>query len=88
MLIIEEACITPQSGVDLLPLLFNRKLEGPTKIMALGECIAHLHCLMDRMKISQEFDGSQYWYRSIAPDLTERARPGEHPTPDDEPIMV
>ncbi len=88
MLIIEEACVTPRSGVDLLPLLFNRKLEGPTKIMALGECIAHLHCLMDRERISQEFDGKQYWYHSIAPDLPQRARPGQHPTPDDEPIMV
>ncbi|MFT7137661.1 MAG: glyoxylase-like metal-dependent hydrolase (beta-lactamase superfamily II) [Candidatus Azotimanducaceae bacterium] len=88
MLIIEEACVTPHRGVELLQLMFNRKLEGPTKIMALGECIAHLHCLMDRQRIAQDFDGTHYLYRSIAPDLDQRARPGKHPAPTNEPIMV
>lgn len=89
MLIIEEACAErPRKGVELLPLLFNRVLEGPTKIMALGECIAHLHCLMDRNRLQQDFDGTHYWYKSIADDLDKRAKPGQHEQPDDEPILV
>ena len=88
MLIIEEASLTPRKAIEFLPLMFNRVLEGPTKIMALGECIAHLHCLMDRQRIEQTFDGNHYWYKSIATDLSARARPGEHESLDDEPIMV
>ena len=88
MLIIEEACVTPHKGVDLLPLMFNRKLEGPTKMMALGECIAHLHLLIDRGRIQQDFDGQHYLYKSIAPDLKDRARPGHHESPDDSPLLV
>ncbi len=72
MVIIEQACQTPQKGVDLLPLLFDRELEGVTKLMALGECVAHIHCLMGRNRISQAFDGTHYIYNSIADDLDGR----------------
>lgn len=33
---------------ELLPALFKRRLEGIETVMAVGECIAHLHVLLDR----------------------------------------
>ena len=48
------ACSTPQSAVDLLPLLFRRPLDDHQMAFALGEALAHLHYLrglgaLDRM---------------------------------------
>ena len=39
------ACATPQSAVDLLPLLFRRPLDRHQTAFALGEALAHLHYL-------------------------------------------
>jgi len=88
MLQLEESCVEPRIAADLLPVLFARKLEGYTKIMALGECIAHLHCLMGRNRIERILDGDVYKYRSIDPELATRARPDRHEPPEDVPIMV
>jgi len=40
-----EACATPQSGVDILPVLFKRPLDTHQLSFALGEAVAHLHKL-------------------------------------------
>lgn len=88
MLQLEENCVTPRVAADLLPVLFARKLEGYTKIMALGECVAHLHCLMSRNRIERTLEGNRYLFRSIAPDLSTRAHPDRHEPPDDLPKMV
>lgn len=88
MLILEENCQEPQVAVDLLPWLFRRKLEGASMFMALGECIAHLHCLITRNRIERTLDGEVFKYRSIDPTLKDRARPGQHEAPDDAPKMV
>ncbi len=88
MLQLEENCVEPKVAADLLPILFARKLEGYTKIMALGECVAHLHCLMSRNRIERTLEGDKYLYRSIAPDLASRAHPDRHEPPDDLPRMV
>ena len=88
MLIIEENCVEPQVAIDLLPHLFARQLEGHSRFMALGECIAHIHCLMTRGRIERTLEGDVFKYRSIDPTLAERARPGHHEPLDDEPGMV
>lgn len=88
MLILEENCVTPQTAVDLLPHLFARELEGHSRFMALGECIAHLHCLMTRQRIERRLDGDVFKYHSIDPTLQDRARPGQHEAPDEEPGYV
>ncbi len=88
MLLLEESCIEPQVAADLLPRLFARKLEGHSRFMALGECLAHLHCLISRNRIERFLDGEVFRYRSIDPTLAERARPNAHEAPDDEPKMV
>ncbi len=88
MLILEENCVEPQIAVDLLPLLFKRELEGHSLFMGLGECIAHLHCLMSRKRIERTLKNDRYYYRSIDPTLAERATPGRHEEPDDAPVMI
>ncbi len=88
MLILEENCVEPQIAVDLLPHLFKRELEGHSMFMGLGECVAHLHCLMTRNRIERTLENNRYYYRSIDPTLPDRARPGQHEEPDDAPQMI
>ncbi|AON57089.1 MBL fold metallo-hydrolase [Herbaspirillum seropedicae] len=40
-----EACATPQTGVDILPVMFKRALDTHQLSFALGEAVAHLHKL-------------------------------------------
>lgn len=88
MLILEENCVEPQVAIDLLPFLFKRELEGSSMFMGLGECIAHLHCLMAYSRIERTLKDNRYYYRSIDPTLSERARPGQHEEPDEAPILI
>jgi glyoxylase-like metal-dependent hydrolase (beta-lactamase superfamily II) len=39
------ACTEPQSAVDIVPLMFRRKLDAHQLSFALGEALAHLHKL-------------------------------------------
>ncbi len=44
------ACATPQSAMDIVPVMFHRKLDTHQLTFALGEALAHLHKLwFDRM---------------------------------------
>ncbi len=60
--IVLEGCSQPTVAIDLLPALFERKLENHTLFMALGEAIAHIHCLMNRGQVSRALDGQVYRY--------------------------
>jgi glyoxylase-like metal-dependent hydrolase (beta-lactamase superfamily II) len=40
-----QACRTPHSAVDIVPLMFRRPLDAHTLTFALGEALAHLHKL-------------------------------------------
>jgi glyoxylase-like metal-dependent hydrolase (beta-lactamase superfamily II) len=40
-----EACATPQSAADIVPLMFRRPLDSHQMSFALGEALAHLHKL-------------------------------------------
>jgi glyoxylase-like metal-dependent hydrolase (beta-lactamase superfamily II) len=42
---VREACITPQSAMDIVPLMFRRQLDAHQLGFALGEALAHLHKL-------------------------------------------
>lgn len=88
MLILEENCVEPKIAAELLPLLFKRELHGPSLFMGLGECLAHLHCLLGRKRIERTLEKGLYHYRSIDPSLKDRAKPGEHEAPDEAPQMV
>jgi glyoxylase-like metal-dependent hydrolase (beta-lactamase superfamily II) len=39
------ACATPKSAVDIVPLMFRRQLDAHQLSFAIGEALAHLHCL-------------------------------------------
>jgi glyoxylase-like metal-dependent hydrolase (beta-lactamase superfamily II) len=40
-----EACSTPQSAMDIVPIMFRRALDAHQLSFALGEALAHLHKL-------------------------------------------
>ena len=40
-----QACRTPHSAVDIVPVMFRRPLDAHTLTFALGEALAHLHKL-------------------------------------------
>jgi glyoxylase-like metal-dependent hydrolase (beta-lactamase superfamily II) len=40
-----EACATPQTAADIVPVMFRRKLDAHQLTFALGEALAHLHKL-------------------------------------------
>jgi glyoxylase-like metal-dependent hydrolase (beta-lactamase superfamily II) len=42
---VRAACVTPQSAVDIVPLMFRRQLDAHQLSFALGEALAHLHTL-------------------------------------------
>ena len=89
MLAIEEACVEPQVARDLLPVLFNRKLDPRQTMMALGEAIAHVHLLIHRNRLKRVLgeDGVDR-FEAIDPTLARRAHPEGHETPDEEPTYV
>ncbi len=89
MLAIEEHCVEPQVAIELLPVLFRRKLDSRQQMMALGEAIAHCHLLMHRNRLDRTLRGDgRYWYTSTDPDLSRRAHPDRHDEPDESPMMV
>ncbi len=45
---VTQACATPQTAVDVLPVLFDRKFDDHHLLFAMGEAIAHLNYLMHR----------------------------------------
>jgi glyoxylase-like metal-dependent hydrolase (beta-lactamase superfamily II) len=63
---IVAACASPQSAVDLLPLLFRRPLDRHQLAFALGEAVAHLHHLLARGALDRELgsDGVNRFIRS------------------------
>ena len=85
---IEEACIQPQSAYELLPVMFRRQLDGTQVMMALGECLAHLHLLLRRGSLQREMgaDGV-YRYRTVDSGAAGRAGQVRHHR-DDGPVMV
>ncbi|MDJ0655416.1 MAG: MBL fold metallo-hydrolase [Xanthomonadales bacterium] len=60
-----DACHTPRRVVDLIPMIFTRKLDPINYMMATGETLAHLHYLIATGGASRELDGDGVaWYRS------------------------
>jgi len=81
-----EACAEPRTVRDLLPVLFRRPLDFNQIGMAIGEALAHLHCLMSRARIERSLgDDGVYRYRTIALSWNS-ARDGWHV--DEDPLMV
>lgn len=62
------ACARPQSAVDLLPVLFKRRLDRHQTAFALGESLAHLHYLLGQGELDRavETDGVDRFLRKAA----------------------
>ena len=50
------ACAAPKSAMELVPLLFKRKLDPHQLGFALGEALAHLNHLMYQGALARELD--------------------------------
>ena len=90
LLALEQACAQSAStAVELLPVLFKRKLDGDQLGLAVGECIAHLNYLHHRGQLSRTVDDDgHYRYFSIDDTLPHRIRREEHNADDELPIQV
>jgi len=83
---LEEACVEPKKATDLLGVLFNRELDSFQMMLAVGECVAHLHCLMERGRMVRTLaDDDVYRYESVDHDLVQHH---EHDKPDEAPVLV
>ncbi|TDI61650.1 MAG: MBL fold metallo-hydrolase [Alphaproteobacteria bacterium] len=83
---LEEACVEPKMAAELLGVLFKRELDSFQMMLALGECFAHLHCLMDRNKIVRTLDDNgMYRFQTVDAAKIDHH---EHDKRDDAPIMV
>ncbi len=52
------ACLTPQTAVAALPVLFDRKFDDYHVLFAMGEAIAHLNYLMHRGTVRRVLNSS------------------------------
>lgn len=52
-----EACREPITTVEAMPTLFRREITGFSRLLALGEALAHFHLLRDRGIVTSE-DGA------------------------------
>ncbi|QGX63026.1 MBL fold metallo-hydrolase [Alteromonas mediterranea] len=51
-----NACEQPQTAVDLLPVLFKRKLSSRNMVFAVAECLSHLNYLLNHGAISRSLN--------------------------------
>lgn len=65
---IEAACLAPRTLVQLLPVLFERALEGSLMNMALGECLAHVNYLLQRGRLEKQEQDGVYYYQATRPE--------------------
>ena len=56
-----QACATPQSAVDILPVMFKRPLDTHQLSFALGEALAHLHKLWYDGLLQRRLDDDQVY---------------------------
>jgi glyoxylase-like metal-dependent hydrolase (beta-lactamase superfamily II) len=88
LLALEEACQTPQTALQLLPVLFKRELDGSQIGLALGECVAHLNYLLQRGQLKRsEDEAGHHHYLSVDETLAQRLRQGGHDR-DEAPLQV
>jgi len=51
-------CITPKRAIDVFPILFRAKIDRNNLLMATGESLAHLNCLVARGEMNVTMDGN------------------------------
>lgn len=58
-------CHQPQNAQELTIKLFERELDAFQNYLAVGECLAHLHYLMERDQINRSLVDGLYLYQTI-----------------------
>jgi glyoxylase-like metal-dependent hydrolase (beta-lactamase superfamily II) len=61
-----EACATPRSASDIVPIMFRRPLDAHQMTFALGEALAHLHKLWFDGALKRRLDTDQVYRFSLA----------------------
>ena len=60
-----EFCETPRRATEVYSVLFRRKITDSNRIMAVGESLAHLNCLIGRGQMSRRLnDAGQFTYKT------------------------
>ncbi len=84
---VEEACLTPRTAVDMLPVLFSRKIGSSQMSLALGEAVAHLNFLLRAGRLKRELN-EQGVYLYTVTDATVAARSAREHSKDPAPMEV
>jgi glyoxylase-like metal-dependent hydrolase (beta-lactamase superfamily II) len=84
---LEEACLQARTALSLLPVLFKRQLNGHETMLALGECVAHLHLLLARNRLERLLIDGIYHYQTLDPLVADRVGRVQHSL-DDDPVLV
>ncbi len=59
--VMDAACAAPVCAYDVLPVLFKRPLDLHQTTFALGEAVAHLHCLWHDGQLRRTRDAQGIW---------------------------
>ena len=66
MVKLKALCAEPKRAIDCFPALFRSRITTGNTIMATGESIAHLNCLIARGEMSTRADDTgTLWYQTI-----------------------
>jgi glyoxylase-like metal-dependent hydrolase (beta-lactamase superfamily II) len=61
-----DACRRPVTAWDLVSVMFRRRLDDHQLFFAIGESLAHLHCLVTRGQVQRDIDGEGvHWFRQV-----------------------
>ena len=76
-----DFCATPKRVVDVFPALFRRPINKHNLILAAGESIAHLNCLLGRgqLHVETDSDGVDY-YRQVISEHSKEPSPNRNHT--------
>jgi glyoxylase-like metal-dependent hydrolase (beta-lactamase superfamily II) len=63
---LRQELAAPKRAIDVFGLLFRRRVAGDLLVMATGESVAHLNCLLRRGLAMRERDAAAVaWYRAV-----------------------
>ena len=52
----------PKRAIDVFDILFKREIDDGNLIMATGESLGHLNCLIHRNQAIKYVENNQCWY--------------------------
>ena len=58
-----EICVKPQNAQKITQALFEKEFDSFQNYLAVGECLAHLHRLMEHGKIERTLENNVYMYQ-------------------------